>query len=74
MKREVRDELEVPGDVLIICPSISEEKKKAIEKGNEIIKWGEEHGLKKLRELPEDKKTILKRCFDTLGLKYDNLD
>jgi hypothetical protein len=72
--REVRDELEVPGHVLMIRP-VDEEKleqrEQAMTEIKDVIKWGKEQGMKYLGELPEEKKQILRKNFGILGLKHD---
>ena len=69
MKRELRDELEVPGHVVMI-KSIT--VKEAKEKINKILDKYEQEGKSKLKEIPEGKdKEELRILFKSLGMKID---
>ena len=67
MKREVKDELEVPGDIILIK---NMSKKEAIIRIGNIINKYEKLGKNKLSEIPEGlEKQELRDLFTALGQK-----
>lgn len=70
MKRELRDELEVPGHVVMVKLSSRGETIKEIQ---EIISKYEKEGINKLRDLPQPVKDTLIKKFDLLGIPHDDL-
>jgi len=71
IKRELKDELEVPGYVLLIKPVTKDE---AIAEIKRIMSNAEKRGCTKLKELNESEKVEIKKYFDFLGLKHNNLE
>jgi len=73
MKQELRDELEVPGHVVMYSNS-SITRKRATAKIREILDRCEADGITKLKDLPQSIKEILIIQFDILGLPHDDLE
>lgn len=74
MERELHDELEVPGYVVMYNVDASLSRKRATEKIREILDRFEADGITQLKDLPQSIKKILKKQFDILGLPHDDLE
>lgn len=74
MNRELRDELEVPGHVVMYNVDSSIARMRATARIREILDRFEADGITKLKDLPQSIKEILIIQFDILGLPHDDLE
>lgn len=70
MKRELRDELEVPGHIMSYRPV---NVKQIISEIKQILDECEKQGVKNLRDMPEDGKQRLIKRLDQLGVPHNGL-
>lgn len=70
MERELRDELEVPGTVVMITSRTRDE---VISEIHGILDAYERQGITTLRNLPENVKKVLRVDFDLLGIPHNDL-
>jgi len=70
MERELRDELEVPGHVVMIQ---TRTRADVIAEIRGIMDQYEKQGITKVRDLSESAKKTLRGDFDLLGISHDDL-
>lgn len=71
MEMELRDELEVPGHVLMIKAITKDEAISGIRK---IMAKAEIRDCSKLKDISKSEKDEIKQYFDVLGLKHNDLE
>lgn len=74
IEMELRDELEVPGHVVMFKTHSNVARQRAMTKVREILDQYEASGITQLRDLPRSAKDMLIQQFDIIGLAHDDLE